>query len=55
MTSSRMFRVARTALLLAGTTVFLTACHYHWGNNRQHHRGDLPLTLQAETPPSNLR
>jgi hypothetical protein len=53
MTSSRAFRVARTALMLAGMAVFLTGCHHFWRHHHHHHhhhRGDLPLTLQAETP-----
>jgi hypothetical protein len=56
MTTSRIYRAARTALMLAGMTAFLAACHHHWGRHRHHHhRGDVPLTLQAETPPANLR
>ena len=56
MTSSRAFRVARTALMLAGMAAFLTGCHHFWRHHHHHHhhRGDLPLTLQAETP-LNLR
>jgi hypothetical protein len=45
MRSERTIRIAKTALLLAAMTVFLTGCHHFWHHHHHHHRGDVPAIV----------